>query len=122
MIPMVFKEELKNEFYSPEGCFILEISNSENDPSVSIAKATVESGKQTKKHKLLGVTERYVIISGHGIMNLGTEQFSVKAGDVVLIPPGVTQSIYNNGPFNLVFYCVCTPRFTESCYISLDSD
>ncbi|MDH5265956.1 MAG: cupin domain-containing protein, partial [Betaproteobacteria bacterium] len=36
------------------------------------------------------------------------------------IPAGVAQAIRNTGPGDLVFHCVCTPRFTPDCYESLD--
>ena len=44
----------------------------------------------------------------------------VGPGDVVVIPAGVPQQITNVGDADLVFYCVCTPRFRPDGYESLD--
>ena len=71
--------------------------------------------------RLRGVVERYLIVEGQGAVVLGdTEEQAVGPGDVVVIPAGVPQRIRNPGPRDLVFYCVCTPRFTPECYESLD--
>ncbi|PWB62199.1 MAG: cupin domain-containing protein, partial [Betaproteobacteria bacterium] len=52
---------------------------------------------------------------------LGDEpEKAVGPGDVVVIPAGVAQSIRNLGDRDLVFHCICTPRFTPDCYESLD--
>ena len=44
---------------------------------------------------------------------------TVAPNDVVIIPAGVPQSIANMGKEDLVFLCVCSPRFTPECYESL---
>ncbi|MBI5752573.1 MAG: hypothetical protein HZA59_10585 [Hydrogenophilales bacterium] len=44
------------EFYTPEGCFITELSNSDADPEVSIAQARVPAGVTTRWHRLNGTT------------------------------------------------------------------
>lgn len=104
-----------------EGCLILESWNDASDADVSIARACVEPGDTTKLHALKGVTERYLIIEGNGIVTVGDlESSEVKPGDVVVIPPGTRQKISNSGKFDLVFYCICTPRFTDECYESLE--
>ena len=54
-------------------------------------------------------------------MQLGGERgiaLHIAAGDVVVIPAGVSQSIRNPGPRDLVFHCVCTPRFTPDIILS----
>jgi mannose-6-phosphate isomerase-like protein (cupin superfamily) len=100
-----------------EGCLIIESWNSESDESVSIARACVKSGVTTKLHMLKDVDERYLIIEGSGIMHVGDlEPTEVIHGDVVIIPAGTLQKISNTGKTDLVFYCICTPRFTDQCY------
>ncbi len=105
------------EHWFHEGCHILEIANHPNDPDVSIARARVEPGQQTVWHRLNGVTERYLIVKGSGIVEIGEENpTSVGKGDVVIIPPGMRQRIRNSGNSDLVFYAICSPRFTPDCY------
>ena len=38
----------------------------------------------------------------------------------VRIPAGVRQRIRNTGPTDLVFLCICTPRFEQSAYRELE--
>lgn len=115
-----FADEV-TETETAERCFITEISNDVDDSKASIATARVEPGVKTAKHKLIGVTERYLIISGQGKVFIdGLEPTQVNSGDVVIIPPGVAQSIENIGISDLIFYCICTPRFSQGCYCSLE--
>jgi mannose-6-phosphate isomerase-like protein (cupin superfamily) len=58
-----------------------------------------------------------LITQGKGKVQIGDlEASEVTEGDVVIIPPGVLQKITNNGNCDLIFYCMCTPAFTENCY------
>ena len=110
-----------DEYWFHEGCHIMEIANHPNDPDVSIARARVEPGQQTAWHQLNGVTERYLIVEGNGIVEIGEENpTSVGNGDVVIIPPGLRQRIRNSGSSDLVFYAICSPRFTPDCYEQLE--
>ncbi|MEA3397575.1 MAG: cupin domain-containing protein, partial [Chloroflexota bacterium] len=45
---------------------------------------------------------------------------AVSPGDVVLIPPGVSQRISNTGAGDLMFLCICTPPFRPECYEDLE--
>ncbi|MEZ5503486.1 MAG: cupin domain-containing protein [Halioglobus sp.] len=104
-----------------EGCFILELSNSGDDPGISIARARLEPGKTTRWHHLLGTTERYVVLSGLGVVEVGDLPAQrVSAGDVVIIPPQARQRITNTGTNDLVFLAICSPRFTQAIYVDVD--
>ena len=59
------------EYFFDEGCHILELSNTPDDPTVSIARARVEPGVTTRLHRLVETTERYVILEGEGIVYIG---------------------------------------------------
>jgi mannose-6-phosphate isomerase-like protein (cupin superfamily) len=109
------------EYFFQEGCFINELSNDSGDPAVSIARARVEPGNITRWHYLRGITERYVIVSGTGVVETGDlPGTQVSAGDVVSIPPGVRQRIRNVGKDELVFLAICTPRFQQENYVDCD--
>ncbi len=109
------------ELYTPEGCFVNELSNIDADTEASIAQARVPSGKTTRWHRLIGTTERYVILSGEGMVEIGNMvPQRVGPGDVVLIPPDCRQRIKNVGGTDLLFLAVCTPRFRPEAYEDID--
>ncbi|MDZ7697926.1 MAG: cupin domain-containing protein [Deltaproteobacteria bacterium] len=111
----------KREFYTPEGCYIIELSNRPDDPEVSIARARVKPGMTTRWHRLSGTTERYVILEGTGRVYLGDHaEKDVGPGDVVHIPPRCPQRIRNTGREDLIFLAVCTPRFLDRAYVDLN--
>ena len=109
------------EFSTAERCTILEAWNNASDTAVSIARARVAPGETTQWHRLHGVIERYLIIRGSGFAEVGDSiAQAVKPGDVVVIPSEERQRIRNTGTDDLVFYCICSPRFTPACYESLE--
>jgi mannose-6-phosphate isomerase-like protein (cupin superfamily) len=111
----------EDEYFFMEGCHILELSNSDDDPDASIARARVESGVTTRLHCLDGITERYVMLVGRGVVRVGDSRpVEVGPQDVVIIPAGVPQQITNTGTSDLVFLAVCTPRFKLEAYRDLD--
>ena len=112
----VIKYDESLERYTDERCHILESWNDTGDPDVAIARARVEPGVTTTRH-VLEVDERYVITSGRGRVEVeGLDATDVTAGDVIVIPAGRAQQITNTGESDLVFYCVCTPRFEQRHY------
>jgi len=110
------------ECYIEERCFIKELSNSDSDAALSIAQARVLPGVTTRWHRLKDTTERYVLLSGTGRVEIGTLPAQVvTAGDVVLIPPGCRQRITNVGREDLLFLAICSPRFHVAAYEDLES-
>ena len=77
-------------------------------------------GTTTRLHVLTGIAERYVILAGEGLVEVGGETAPVRPGDRVLIPPGVPQRIANTGAGDLEFHCLCTPRFVAEAYVDLE--
>jgi len=112
-----------SEYFFAEGCHIIELANSEDDPDVSIARARVEPGRTTRWHYLEGTVERYVITQGSGVVEVADfAPRKVGPGDVVLIPAGERQRIRNSGSGDLVFLAICSPRFTEGVYVDIDGE
>jgi len=109
------------EFLTGEGCYITELCNADGDAECSIARARVEPGVTTRLHSLCDTVERYVILSGSGRVSSSSQPaFEVECFDVVRIPAGVPQQISNTGREDLVFLCICTPRFRQENYRDLD--
>jgi len=113
----------ETEFFTPERCYIIEASNTPDDPETSIAWARVEPGVTTRWHRLKGTAERYYMLEGSGLVEVGDlKPTPVGPGDVVLIPPLCRQRITNTGQGDLIFLAICTPRFLPENYEDIDSD
>jgi mannose-6-phosphate isomerase-like protein (cupin superfamily) len=115
MMPAVRKASAPVETWTDERCFVVERWNHATDPDVSLARARVPAGVTTARHSL-SVDERYVIENGRGRVEVGGMEADVGPGDVVLIPRGTRQRVRNLGNEDLVFLCICTPRFEPGCY------
>ena len=112
----------REEVWTNERCFITELMNDPAIPEVSLAQCRVPPGTTTQLHKL-SVKEWYVIGKGSGLMDLNSAvPFEVGPGDTVAIAAGTPQRITNTGTADLVFQCVCIPRFTPECYESLEAE
>ena len=117
----IIRHDASKEYFFQEGCFINELSNHEGDETLSIARARVDPGATTRLHRLDRSTERYCILSGVGRVEIdGLPPQPVAPGDVVLIPPGVSQRISNTGDEALIFLALCTPRFDPLDYAEID--
>lgn len=120
------KEEIRRidldaEFFTIEHCHIIEVSNSENDPEASIARARVAPQVTTRWHYLEDTAERYVILEGKGLVEVGElPAQEVGPGDVVVIPPECRQRITNVGSDDLIFLAICTPRFRDEVYKDIE--
>lgn len=118
----VHKTSTQNEFWIRERCFIREIVNTAEIREFSLAQTRVEPGVTTELHKL-GVKEWYILTSGTGVIEVGGESgLEISSGAIVEIPAGVSQRITNTGDDDLIFQCVCLPRFTPDCYTSLEDN
>jgi mannose-6-phosphate isomerase-like protein (cupin superfamily) len=118
---LIRNDKAFEETLTRERCYIRELLNDDSVPQASLAECRVEPGVTTELHRL-SVAEWYVIRRGSGLIEVaGAEPFPVGPGDVVAIPPNVSQCISNTGNEVLRFECLCLPRFTPECYEALES-
>ena len=121
MAPDFSQNLTEDEYYTKEGCHVRELSNTEQEPDLSIARVRVAPGSVTRWHRLTGITERYVLLEGEGRMEIGERPpQQVGPGDVVRIPPGMRQRIANTGETDLIFLALCSPRFRWIAYEDVD--
>lgn len=115
------RAEAAKEFHTAEGCWILEVANDAGDDAVSISRARVTKGVTTEWHRLTAIDERYIIVSGRGRVEIGGMPATIVGpGDVIRIPADTPQRITNTEATDLVFFCVCTPRFKAEAYVAKD--
>ena len=114
------KDKAATEIWTSERCFITELLNTPDQPDVSLARTRVEPGVTTQLHAL-SVSEWYVIEAGQGRMRVADDEpFDVGPGAAVTIPKHAPQQITNTGKTDLLFLCICAPRFSQECYTSLE--
>ena len=119
---MIFKSDPGSEFFSDERCFITEILNTDAIQDVSIARARVEPGVTAELHRL-SVDEVYYILEGSGIVEIDNSfRGKVAKGDVVHIRSGLAQRITNISDSDLLFLCICSPKFKPETYTSLEQN
>lgn len=113
-------DKSKPEVLTAERCYIGEIINDDAWPSFSLARCRVEPDVTTQLHAL-SVLEFYIVKQGRGRMRVGDDPpFEIGPGDTVTIPQHAAQNVTNTGDVDLVFLCLCTPRFSPYCYTSLE--
>jgi len=119
--PQINRAREADEYPIAERCRILEIWNRPDDPGLSVARARVAPRVTTRWHRLVGIRERYLILSGQGRVEVGDLAPQVVGpGDLVFIPPGCPQRITNLGDADLVFLALCTPRFVPGAYQDIE--
>ena len=108
------------EFWTDERCYITELHNCDQSPEASLAVARVTPGVTTQLHKLAGISERYIVRKGEGLLEVDGVSQALKTGDQAVIPAGASQRIENTGGGDLEFYCLCVPRFVPESYVNLE--
>lgn len=117
---MIIKKGQSDEFWTEERCHITEILNHSHLQNASLAQARVEPQITTQAHRL-DCDEIYYILSGSGTLHLDGIDYLLSSGDTAFIPKGKSQSITNHSTNqDLIFLCICTPRFETDFYTSLE--
>jgi mannose-6-phosphate isomerase-like protein (cupin superfamily) len=108
--------EDKASFITADGSSIRELAGipSGNSVNQSLAEATVPPGGETVEHFHRTSEEIYYFTSGAGRMRLGDEEADVRAGDTVVIAPGVKHKLFNAGAEPLVLLCCCAPPYSDA--------
>ena len=108
--------EEREPFITLDGSEIRELAGvpSGNAANQSLAQATVPPGARTEAHFHRASEEIYLFTAGAGRMILGDEEAAVRAGDCVVIAPGVAHQLHNDGAEPLVLLCCCSPPYSDA--------
>jgi mannose-6-phosphate isomerase-like protein (cupin superfamily) len=114
--------EEQTPFVTADGSTIREIAGvpSGNAINQSLAEASVPPGGETVEHFHRRSEEIYHFIAGEGRMRLGSQEAEVRAGDAVVIAPGVNHKLWNTGDEPLVLLCCCAPPYSHEDTVLLD--
>jgi mannose-6-phosphate isomerase-like protein (cupin superfamily) len=117
---MTYKSAYRNQdaYITKDGCTIRELMHPRVHPesgvlNQSFAEAAIAVGQRTRLHRHRTSEELYYIVQGEALMTLGTERFTVEAGDTICIPPGTPHCIENAGDRELKILCCCAPAYTH---------
>jgi mannose-6-phosphate isomerase-like protein (cupin superfamily) len=114
--------EEREPFVTADGSTIRELAGvpSGNAVNQSLAQATVPPGGETIEHYHRESEEIYHFTAGAGRMRLGVEEADVRAGDTVVIAPGVPHKLWNPGEDDLVLLCCCAPPYSHDDTVLLE--
>lgn len=115
MVTKTEKDRIK-PYITKDGSSIRELMHPEKHGNVkqSLAEALVPAGADTLLHKHMKTEEIYHIAEGSGLMTLGDEVFTVRAGDSIYIPPETPHGIKNTGQKPLRILCCCAPAYSHN--------
>jgi mannose-6-phosphate isomerase-like protein (cupin superfamily) len=114
--------EEREAFVTADGSEIRELAGipSGNAVNQSLAEATVPAGGDTIEHFHRLSEEIYLFTNGRGRMRLGDDEFEVRAGDCVVIAPGVRHKLWADGDAPLVVLCCCAPPYSHEDTVLLE--
>ena len=78
--------------------------------NLAVTWVEVEPGHKQQSHSH-APEQAYIIVSGRGRMQVGTESSDVHAGELVFIPSNVAHGIENIGSEKLVYVSASVPAF-----------
>ncbi|MBJ7473128.1 MAG: cupin domain-containing protein [Solirubrobacteraceae bacterium] len=102
-------------FTTMDGSTIREVAGRVSLPTQnqSLAEATIPAGTATDQHFHHTSEEIYFFTAGHGRMRLGDDEADVRAGDTVVIPPGVEHKLWAAADEDLQLLCCCAPAYSN---------
>ena len=111
----IVRREQRESFITADGSSIRELAGipTGNAANQSLAEATVPPGSETVEHFHRTSEEIYHFVAGAGRMRLGAEEADVRAGDTVVITPGLAHKLFNPGTEPLVLLCCCAPPYSD---------
>ena len=106
-------EHAADEYVTLDGSRILELIRPEREGSrnLNLARAVIDSGKSTIRHRHRQSEEAYYVLSGEGVLEIGAVIERVAPGDARLIPSGVEHRVTCVGAQPLAILCVCAPPY-----------
>jgi mannose-6-phosphate isomerase-like protein (cupin superfamily) len=118
----VIRLDDREPFITADGSAIRELAGipSGNAQNQSLAEAAVPAGGDTIEHYHRTTEEIYLFTRGRGQMRLGDDEFSVRAGDCVVIPPGTRHKLWADAGGELVLLCCCAPAYSHEDTVLLE--
>ena len=118
----IVRREQREAFITADGSSIRELAGvpSGNAANQSLAEAVVPPGGATIAHLHRTTEEIYLFTAGTGRMRLGDEERTVRAGDCVVIAPGVAHKLWADEGEQLVLLCCCAPAYSHEDTILLE--
>ncbi len=118
----VVRREQREAFITADGSSIRELAGipSGNAINQSLAEAVVPPGSGTGARLHRRTEEIYLFTHGNGRMRLGEEERPVRAGDCVVIPPGVAHKLWADEREPLILLCCCAPAYSHADTVLLE--
>jgi mannose-6-phosphate isomerase-like protein (cupin superfamily) len=112
----IVRLEFREGFITADGSSVRELAGlpSGNATNQSLAEAAVAPGSTTMAHLHHRSEEIYLFTHGNGWMRLGDEKCPVRAGDCVVIPPGVAHKLWADQREPLIVLCCCAPPYSHA--------
>jgi mannose-6-phosphate isomerase-like protein (cupin superfamily) len=112
----IVRREQREAFITADGSSIRELAGipTGNASNQSLAEAVVPPGSETTAHLHRRSEEIYLFTHGSGRMRLGEEERPVRAGDCVVIAPGVAHKLWADEREPLILLCCCAPAYAHT--------
>jgi len=120
----IVRREQREPLITADGSSVRELAGipSANATNQSLAEAIVPPASATIAHLHRRSEEIYLFTRGSGRMRLGDEERPVRAGDCVVIPPGVVHKLWSGEQEPLVLLCCCSPAYSHADTVLLETE
>ena len=103
------RERDATPFVTKDGSTIREYVHSEHQ---SLAEASLEPGRATRRHYHARSEEIYLVLEGGGELEVDGDRRVVSPGDAILIPPGAWHEL-TAGEHGATILCCCVPPYSD---------
>lgn len=79
-----------------------------------VGMTAIDPRSSSNQHCHPDKEEVFYVVSGHGEIMVGSEREAIKAGSLILVPPGSEHQLFNDGVETLKVLSVVSPAFDAS--------
>ncbi len=97
-------DDVGGEIIKDDGVYTIKDNN--HLKSMAVSSTLLRAKQKTSGHSHVGKEEVYYFTKGEGQIQIDSEKFPVKAGDIILIDDGEYHRVFNDSDYGLSFICV----------------
>jgi mannose-6-phosphate isomerase-like protein (cupin superfamily) len=85
--------------------------------NLGVAAGSLVKRREAVPHYHARCDEIYIVLSGSGLVQLGSRSYALKRGDQVFIPRGLVHALINSSHRALKILCVSAPAFSPNDFL-----
>lgn len=118
----ILRKNEQSQFIAQDKAIVKEIASPRNSniTNLSLAEVMIRPGDSVLAHYHVESEELFYVLRGVGTMTVDVESCSIGEGDAVVVPPGSTHCVRNDGKSDLIMLVICSQYYRDEDQMIVD--